>query len=60
LSAKELVKLYVDAASPNMIIPINVGAPDGTRKDYLYEELSLLIGNLLDLGYDFTLVRNLK
>ncbi|MBR1536617.1 MAG: polysaccharide deacetylase family protein [Treponema sp.] len=60
LSAKELVKLYVDAASPDMIIPINVGAPDGTRKDYLYEELSLLIGNLLDLGYDFTLVRNLK
>ncbi|MBQ4378694.1 MAG: polysaccharide deacetylase family protein [Treponema sp.] len=60
LSAKDLVKLYADAAEPDMIIPINVGITDGTRTDYLYEKLSLLIGNFLDLGYDFTLVRNLK
>lgn len=60
LSAKDLVKLYVDSAEPNMIIPINVGISDGTRSDFLYEKLSLLIGDFLDLGYEFTLVRNIK
>ena len=60
LGAKDLVKLYVDAAEPNMIIPINVGISAGTRTDYLYEKLSLLIGDFLDLGYEFTLVRNIK
>ena len=60
LGAKDLVKLYVDAAEPDMIIPINVGITDGTRTDFLWEKLSLLIGDFLDLGYEFTLVRNIK
>lgn len=60
LGAKDLVKLYVDSAEPNMVIPINVGVTEGTRTDYLYEKLSLLIGDFLDLGYEFTLVRNIK
>ena len=60
LGAKDLVKLYVDNAEPNMIIPVNVGLSDGTRRDFLYEKLSLLIGNFLDEGYEFTLVRNIK
>ncbi|WP_294428765.1 polysaccharide deacetylase family protein [uncultured Treponema sp.] len=60
LGAKDLVKLYVDNATPDMIIPINIGVTDGTRTDYLYEKLSLLIGNFLDEGYEFTLVRKLK
>lgn len=60
LSAKDLVKLYVDNAEPNMVIPVNVGLSDGTRTDFLYEKLSLLIGDFLDLGYEFTLVRNFK
>lgn len=58
LGAKDLVKLYVDSAEPGMVIPVNVGLSGGTRNDYLYEKLSLLIGNFLDMGYDFTLVRN--
>ena len=57
LGAKDLVKLYVEAASPGMIIPVNVGVSGGTRNDYLYEKLSLLIGNFLDMGYEFELVR---
>ena len=60
LSAKDLVKLYVDSAEPDMVIPVSVGISDGTRGDFLYEKLSLLIGDFLDLGYEFTLVRNLK
>ena len=60
LGARDLIKLYVDNAHDEMIIPINVGISDGTRNDYLYEKLGLLIGNLLDCGYDFTLVRDLK
>lgn len=60
LGAKDLVKLYVDAAEPNMIIPVNVGLSAGTRSDFLYEKLSLLIGDFLDEGYEFTLVREMR
>ena len=60
LGAKDLVKIYVDNAQSNMIIPINVGISGGTRTDFLWEKLGLLIGNFLDEGYEFTLVRNLK
>ncbi|MCR4821885.1 MAG: polysaccharide deacetylase family protein [Treponema sp.] len=60
LGAKDLVKLYTENARPDMIIPVNVGISDGTRNDFLYEKLSLLIGNFLEMGYDFTLVRNIK
>lgn len=60
LGAKDLVKLYVDNAESEMVIPVSVGVTSGTRTDFLYEKLSLLIGNFLDAGYDFTLVRNFK
>ena len=60
LSARDLVKLYVDSAEPDMIIPVTVGLSDGTRRDFLYEKLSLLIGDFLDFGYEFKLVRDLK
>ena len=60
LGAKDLVRLYVENAVPDMIIPVSVGISDGTRGDFLWEKLSLLIGDFLDLGYEFTLVRNLK
>ncbi|MBQ9205606.1 MAG: polysaccharide deacetylase family protein [Treponema sp.] len=60
LGAKDLVKLYVDNAEPNMIIPIAVGISDGTRKDFLWEKLSLLIGDFLDEGYEFDLVRKIE
>ena len=43
-----------------MIIPVTVGLSDGTRRDFLYEKLSLLIGDFLDFGYEFKLVRDLK
>ena len=60
LGAKDLVKILVDSAEPNMIIPVNVGISDGTRTDFLWEKLSLLVGDFLDLGYEFVLVRNIK
>lgn len=60
LGSKDLVKLYAEAACPDMIIPVNVGLSGGTRKDYLYEKLSLLIGDFLDMGYEFTLVREIR
>lgn len=56
---------YVDADSEELskagkIISINVASSDSEETDYTYEKLSLLIGNLLDDGYDFTLVRNIR
>ena len=60
LGAKDLVKIYVDSAEDEMVIPVTVGVSSGTRTDFLYEKLGLLIGNLLDDGFDFVLVRDLK
>ena len=43
-----------------MIIPVSIGKTSGTRKDYLYEKLDLLISAILDKGYEITDVRGLK
>ena len=34
------------------VIPINVGISAGSRNDYLYEKLDLLISGILSKGYD--------
>ncbi|WP_407429325.1 polysaccharide deacetylase family protein [Treponema sp.] len=60
LNSRELIKLYMDSAEDYMLIPVSVGISNGTRKDFLYEKLSLLIGNLLDAGYDFVLARDIR
>lgn len=60
LGARDLVEIYVENAEDHMIIPVSAGISKGTRKDYLYEKLRLLIGDLLDEGFEFVPVRNLK
>ncbi|MBQ1661231.1 MAG: polysaccharide deacetylase family protein [Treponema sp.] len=42
-----------------MIIPVNVGNVNGSRTDYLYEKLDLLISTILDSGYEICELRDL-
>lgn len=42
-----------------MIIPVSVGVSGGTRQDYLYDKLDLLIAAILDAGYDIVNVGQL-
>lgn len=58
LDASELVEFYVSNAEDKMIIPISTGISKGTRGDFLYEKLALLIEDLLEEGFEFELVRN--
>jgi hypothetical protein len=58
-SANELIDNIVDSLYDGMIIPINVGKISGTRKDYLYENLDLLIAAILDSGAEITNLREL-
>ncbi len=58
LSAGELVEFYVNNAHDKMIIPVSTGISKGTRGDYLYEKLGLLIEDLLEQGFEFSLVRD--
>ncbi|MBQ0052258.1 MAG: polysaccharide deacetylase family protein [Treponema sp.] len=60
LSSKDLIELYAETVEDCTIIPVSLGIASGTRKDYLYDQLSLLIGNMLEQGYEFKLVRDLR
>ncbi|MBP5251232.1 MAG: polysaccharide deacetylase family protein [Treponema sp.] len=54
LSASELIDGISDSLYDGIIIPVNAGRVEGTRKDYLYEHLDLLISAILDSGYEIT------
>ncbi len=60
LDARDIVAVFAENAEDGMVIPVNLGISGGTRTDYLYEKLSLLIGSLLDAGCQFVLAQNLK
>ncbi len=60
LSAESIIEIFIENAQDKMVLPISTGISEGTRNDYLYEKLSLLIGDLLDEGFEFTLVRNIR
>jgi len=46
-----LVERIVAQKKPGSIVPILAGKPAGTREDYLFQKLDLLIDALLRLGY---------
>lgn len=52
LSAQQLVNLYTRNLKDGAVLSVSVGRPYGTRGDWLYEKLDLLISNILDAGYD--------
>lgn len=59
LSSCEQIDLLVSELRDGMIIPVTIGKTSGTRKDYLYQKLDILIAAILDSGYEITEVRNL-
>ena len=42
-----------------MVIPVAVGVSGGSRKDFLYDKLDLLLVAILDAGYDIVSVTQL-
>lgn len=58
-SSEELIDLYMTILQKNEggIIPVTVGIAYGTRKNYLYDKLDLLISAILDSGYEIVPVR---
>lgn len=60
LSASELVKFYVQNATDGSVIPVSTGISTGTRSDYLYEKLDLLISSLLNEEFEVVSLKNLQ
>jgi hypothetical protein len=52
LDASSLIDSFVDELYDGMIIPVSVGKGSGTRNDYLYEKLDLLIASILDNDFE--------
>ncbi len=59
-SASEIINGMIEGLEDGMIIPVYIGKANGTRKDYLYEKLDLLIAAILESGYEITDVQGLK
>lgn len=56
LSSAEIIEKVIRQLKDKAVIPVSVGINNGTRSDYLYNKLDLLIGALLDAGYDIVTV----
>lgn len=52
LSAGDLVSFYVENATEGSVIPVSTGISKGSRTDYLYEKFDLLLGSLLEAGFE--------
>lgn len=59
LTAQQLVGLYTRNLRDGAVFQVSVGRPYGTRGDWLYEKLDLLISDILDAGYDIVCVSEL-
>ena len=58
-SSAGLVERIVAAKRPGSIVPILVGPGTGSRDDYLFQKLDLLVNELVRLGYDIVPVSTL-
>lgn len=58
LDASSIIDSYVSALKDGMIIPVRVGKTEGSRSDYLYEKLDLLISAILDSGCEIVNLRS--
>jgi peptidoglycan/xylan/chitin deacetylase (PgdA/CDA1 family)/WD40 repeat protein len=52
MRAADLVERIVAQKRPGSIIPLQVGAGEGRRDDYLFQKLDILINELVGRGYD--------
>lgn len=58
--ASSLIDLTVENLHDGIIISVDIGNSSGTRTDYLYEKLELLIAAILNSGYEIVSVRELS
>jgi hypothetical protein len=59
LRAADLVERIIAEKKPGSIIPLQVGAGEGQREDYLFQKLDLLINELNRRGFDVVPVSTL-
>lgn len=63
-TASQLIEEYLQelkSGKPTLsVIPVSTGVSSGTRSDFLYEKLNLLINLLLDCGYEIVPVSSLR
>ncbi len=57
LTASEIISYYAANARDMTIIPVITGISKGSRSDYLYDKLDLLISALWDAGYEIVPIR---
>ena len=58
-TAATIIEEITSTLKDGMVIPVSVGVSGGTRQDYLYDKLDLLIAAILDAGYDIVSVGQL-
>ena len=59
MSTSEIIDYVIENLEPGAIIPISVGIASGTRGDYLYDKLDVLISAILSEGYEIVTVSEL-
>jgi peptidoglycan/xylan/chitin deacetylase (PgdA/CDA1 family) len=59
LPAADLVERIIAQKRPGSIIPLQVGAGEGKREDYLFQKLDIMINELARRGYDIVPVSTL-
>jgi peptidoglycan/xylan/chitin deacetylase (PgdA/CDA1 family) len=59
MSNSQLVERILKNVSPGQIIIFNTGVNDSTRSDWLFNDIDLLISELIRAGYSFTTVTDL-
>jgi len=59
-SSSQIIDSIGKKAQSGMIIPISLGLSEGTRIDYLYDNIELLITSLIRSGFDIVTVSELS
>ena len=60
LTSTQLIEKLAENLYDSMIIPVTLGKASGSRKDYLYENLDLLLAAIFDSGAEVVGLRDLE
>ncbi len=59
LSASQIISFFAENVRDGDIIPVSAGISNGNRTDYLYEKIDLLLGTLVNEGFEIVDSKNL-
>lgn len=51
-SSNQIIEYIIKRIKDKDVIPVSTGVSGGTRNEYLYDNLDILIGSILDSGYE--------